>query len=441
MGLLRSLFGNADRDLERVESLIDDGEVSKAIDLARRLLKADGGRLREQAAKMLLRATTAAIEQAEERATAMEEAGHLDDAVEWLEGALDRLSGADAELGSRRPEIEKRLDDLRGRAVEQSANELEEDLMAAAAVPAVEASSEVELEEELDEYRTLTDTLGDQLAQLYAEQPEAFRRAVVAISQGNGEAALGELETLDEKDPLVALERGRARLLMGSYREAREDFEAAWPTFGDEPLDHHGLLSLPLLWSDAAIGEGDSEAIVERLIDIEEARWASPLLTEHLARALIDCAREEEAIELLESATEEFVGQPVFPFLQASVLVDRSDPEAAIDLLESSVRASTRQGAGSPRIHPPSMELLVRLLIEHEGDPARAYELLNMAAYAAGGVTASLATLRARLLRRDGREEEAVAADSVAAKLAALEGDQPTLSDAPDLPAGKRPVL
>ena len=76
-----------------------------------------------------------------------------------------------------------------------------------------------------------------------------------------------------------------------------------------------------------------------------------------------------------------------------------------------------------------------------KGDPARAYELLDMAAHAAGGVTASLATLRARLLRRDNREAEAVAADSVATQLAALEREQDAQSHLPDLHGGKRSVL
>ena len=434
MGLLRSLFGNADRDLERAESLVERGEAAQAIDLATRLLDADGGRLRGRAEQLLLRATKAAVEQAEEKASAMEEAGHLDDAVEWLEIALARLPDPDAEVGKRRPEIEERLGELRGRLAAQAANELEEGLMAAAAAPAPEATSDLEL----DDFQMLADTLTDDLALLYGKQPEAFRRAVVALSQGRAEAAIGELETLDEKDPLVALERGRAHLLIGSYRQAREDFEAAWPTFGDEPLDHQGLLSLPILWCDAATGEGDSEAIVERLIDLEESRW-SPLLTEYLARALIDCAREEEAIELLRSATDAFAGEPVFPFLLASVLVHRDDSEAAIDLLEPSIRRSARLGPS--RLHIPSMELLARLLIEDGGDPARASELLDMAAHAAGGVTAPLATLRARLLRSDGREAEAVAAESVATKLAALEREQHAPSDLPDISVGERPVL
>lgn len=366
----------------------------------------------------------------------MEEAGHLDDAVEWLEIALSRLAEADGELANRRPEIEKRLGELRGRLAARAANELEENLRAAAVAPDPEATFDLEL----DEYQTLVDTLRDDVALLYTEQPEAFRRAVVALSRGDAEAAINELETLDQKDPLVALERGRARLLFGSYRQAREDFEAAWPTFGDEPLDHQGLLSLPLLWCDATAGEGDSEAIVEQLIDFEASRW-SPPLSEHLARALVDCAREEEAIELLESATDTFVGEPVFPFLLASVFVDRDESKAAIELLETSVRKSTRVGAGSSRLHIPSMELLARLLIEGRGDSARAYEILDIAAHAAGGVTASLATLRARLLRRDGREAEAAAAESVANQLAAQEREQNTRSDLPEISGGGRPVL
>ena len=87
------------------------------------------------------------------------------------------------------------------------------------------------------------------------------------------------------------------------------------------------------------------------------------------------------------------------------------------------------------------MELLARLLIEDGGDPARASELLEMAAHAKGGLTASIATLRARLLRRDGREAEAVAAESVATKLEALERERLAQSDLPEIRAGERPVL
>ena len=331
MGLLRTLFGNVDRDLARAESLVDRGEAPKAIDLATRLLDADGGRVRARAERLLLRATQAAVEQAEEKASAMEEAGHLHDAVEWLEVALDRLAEAHAEPGDRRPEIEERLGELRARLEAQAANELEEGLLAAAAAPAPEATSDLQL----DDYQTLADTLRDDLAPLYAEQPEAFRRAVLALSQGRADEALAELEALDEKNPLVSLERGRARLLTGRYRQAREDFEAAWPTLGDEPLDHQGLLSVPLLWCDAVSGEGDSEAIVKRLLDLEEV-YSSPGLSEYLAQALIDCEREEEAVDLLQGATDAFAGEPVFPFLLASVLVHRADSEAAIDLLETS---------------------------------------------------------------------------------------------------------
>jgi hypothetical protein len=87
------------------------------------------------------------------------------------------------------------------------------------------------------------------------------------------------------------------------------------------------------------------------------------------------------------------------------------------------------------------MELLARLLIEGRGDSARAYEILDIAAHAAGGVTASLATLRARLLRRDGREAEAAAAESVANQLAAQEREQNTRSDLPEISGGGRSVL
>jgi predicted Zn-dependent protease len=205
---------------------------------------------------------------------------------------------------------------------------------------------------------------------LYRDRPPAFRRALVDLAEPAdadlAAAAIDGLVAASPDDPVLRLERARWRLARGEAAEAREDLEAAWEAFGDEPLDLGGHLSIPVLWCEVAMAEGDHAAVLERLEARGELTLSHPDLSGFYATALIAAGELEEARRFLAESLEHFPRRPEIAYLLAGILLRGGDAPAAIALLERSLRVC---GAGcAPRdLHAPSLRLLAAALAERGG--------------------------------------------------------------------------
>ena len=441
MGLLKRLLGDHSGDPARIEKLIEDGNTDRAIELARRLSKADGGRFRDRAEALLVRALEAAVERRRERARLMCGQGHDQDAMEYLEAALEDVQHASADFQQRvRPELESTLSELRQRLSDAAVVAHRQEIGGRAAAPSSDEADQAAVDVG---YEVLVDMMRDDIAALYREQPPEFERAVLALSEGEAERSLTLLEPLGDA-PIVELQRGRAHLLEGNFEQARQSFERIWRELGEEALDLQGTLSVPDLWSEAALAQGEHEAIVGRVSELARPQAGRPLIVAAFADALIALERRQAAEEHLRAATRAFPGDPGFSYRLAGVLLEGGETSAAIEVLEQSVKLSTRPGScgpAGPRLHPPSLELLAELMLDAaDCDSDRIAELLDIAATARGGVTAKLARLGAAVARRNGDEETALANERLAEQID-RQGELARSEAAPTLRATERPPL
>lgn len=295
MGLFDRFFRkDPGAELSRAEELLAAGRAYDALHAARRAEElaagpeGDGVRLRAREVEGLAREVlvASALEEAD-RAEADED---YDDAAEWVASALEHLTadGATAPLAK---ELRRRLQGLRARAREVARQPLllrrqEGDEEAEPAGP-----DPLDLE---IHFGTLVGTLDEEVADRhYLHRPIPFQQAYVELNEGRLEEALAALDALaaaEPDDPVVRLERGRARLLTGDPAGARQDFEAAWPALGDGPLDASGELSVPALWAGAALAAGEPEAVVERLADLAGPDGEDPQLLALRVQALLEVA-------------------------------------------------------------------------------------------------------------------------------------------------------
>ena len=88
MGLFSRMFGNPESDLERAEALLAKGEVAQALKLASKVAGQADGPLLERARVTARQAQTARMKAAVEKADRCE-ATHPQDAIDWLEMAID----------------------------------------------------------------------------------------------------------------------------------------------------------------------------------------------------------------------------------------------------------------------------------------------------------------------------------------------------------------
>lgn len=421
MGWLERLRGGGgERRLAQAEECFAGGELGRAIELAERVAsRAEDSGLAARAQALARRARDARAEASIAKAQASQDEGFLEDAVEWLLGALEDIpeEAARAPVRRRLDRLEKEIAERGRRRARLSDPEAED-----GGLPG-DGPETLEIEPDML-YDTLVAMLREDLAEAYAERPEAFRHAYVELNEGDAAGALRAFEALAAEsgdpgagdDPILRFELGRARLATGAHGDARADFEAVWPVLGEEPIEASGSMSVPVLWADAALAGGDAEGVVDRLETLAVSSRASAELAERFGEALLAAGRLDEAADYLASASAIFPAQAALPRLEAEALARAGQRERAIERLERAVAPSCVGGCSRSPMHLPSMRLLISLRLDDErSDPARAGELLELVAYHARRLSAEDHRQRARYYRRLGDSEAAEAAEVAAA--------------------------
>ena len=225
--------------------------------------------------------------------------------------------------------------------------------------------------------------LVEEVGDLYDQRPAAFRTAYIDLNEGRVTEALAAFEALAATvpaDPVLQLELGRCRLMLGDPAAALADFEAVWETFGDDSIDLSGEVSLPGLWAEAKLALGDASSVLERLAPLAQPSADRPTLSYHYAHALL-AVDSAETRGFLASAASRFTGQPMFPYLLAGVLARSGDRQEAIECLEMAIAPSCASGnCKTPPKHLPSLRALVALYLEEESGAARVHQLLEFLA-------------------------------------------------------------
>ena len=379
MGWLdRLLKKDPAEELERARGWLADGDAVRALESARRLERSRDMAVRSQAASLLQQARDALVARTLDNARTAEKAGDPADAADWIRAALQHLGE-----GVQQAELEARLEVLE-RQIESAPP---------STLTGVEKHDEPEpaaFELDLEtRYEMLVGMFTDEMARRYENPSPELRQAVVDVNEGHAEVAVGRLDELVARNPaspVLHFERGRARLMLAQWAGAREDLEAAWSRLGDEPVDRAGGLSVPLLWAEAALGQGDPGAVLDRLREPAAPEARNPDLSALYTRALLESGRRDEARDLLIRLRELYPERQDFPHALADLLAAEGQHGAAIRVLELAVKPSCATGRCSkPPLHLPSLRLLTELYLEAKGPLSRIEELMVWISYAQGG--------------------------------------------------------
>lgn len=417
MGLLDRLFKKDPVEvLGRAEALLADGHAYQALQRVREVTKTP--EVAARVSELERRCRLALADKALEEAGFMEEEGELEDAADWVRTAIGQLEEAGVEDG-REPELRRRLKDLRDRAREVKRQRETGGLLGRWAEEDEELQGPDPLSLEVL-FDTLVGTLRDDVADRYLHRPLPFQQAYVDLNEGRleeAEAAFDALLAEDPGDAVARLERGRVRLLAGNAAGAREDFEAAWPALGDEPLDQARELSVPTLWAEACLGQGDADAVIEGLSGLAGFAEDAPIddadVAAVYARALVAANRLADARAYLEQAALRFDGRQDLVVLLAGVLKRSGEVDRAIAVLERSIAPSCATGGcAKPPLHVPSARLLARLYLDRTADgeepPKRVGGLLALIVQAQGGqATTDDLRLLIRFQHANGLDDEA----------------------------------
>ncbi len=388
MGLFDRLFTpDPHRTLERAKKLLDRGEATEALRLARRAAAADALTYRSRAEEVIRRAQEILVDAALARAALAEESEYFEDAAEWIRTALEHV-----EDEGRRQELEERAAAFLERVAEA------EKVQKRFVLPEPDSPDEAAegpvayVEPELDpdaHYEALVGMLDEDVAERYEERPEPFRRAFLQLNQGQPRGALPALDELVGKhpeDPVYRLERGHCRLLVGEFEGACEDLEAVWEAFGDEPLDQGRTYSVPGFWAEAMLGRGKPAELLERLNEVAVPPECDHGLCYQYAVGLMAVERFEEARGYLLGVMSHFIQVPDFPHLLALALYKLGQTQAAIDTLERAIAPSCAAGScRRPAMHLPSFRDLTWFYLVEGRELDRVRRLLSMIAQALGG--------------------------------------------------------
>lgn len=423
--------------LDRASELVDTKPL-EALRLLEDVARKAEEPFRTRALDLRSRAADRRMSELREKASKSEEEGFFEDAAEWLRASLD-LPIDDA----LRQSVEAEILELERRADALELDEMERQRAASTA-----ADFDLPNDEE-QAFEVLVGMLDDDVAPRYlrAGEHEVFRRAFLALHDGRTAEALEALEEAVEElgeTPEVRFERARARLVEGNLVGAREDLEAIWESFGDEPLDAAQTLSVPGLWAEAMLELGELEAMVARLDGVADPSYGDPALCARFSRGLVETGDLDRAADFLERCCAAFKRDPGFAFLLSEVLARRDDRSGAIEVLEVSIAPSCAGGScGAPGKHLPSFRRLVELHLA-EGGPEnlqRVDSLLNHLAHAQqGALPPGDLRLLAAFHAAAGREQEAAEAGRQADELEAAgdtgeEGVRPVA--APSLAPGR----
>ena len=412
MGMFsRLLRRDPEKLVQKGEERLAAGDALRALHFAQDALastdRSTNPAVQEGAQALETRAREAFMTGALDKALRARDAGIPEEAVEWLETALDHCRD-----DVQRQEIEALLVPQRRLVEEQNSQDpppppprsrtspaggalgggsggsLAGGSIMGGAIAEVVSDDEQEAEErdggDLEDsddftlYDTLVEMLADGVGERYRGRPETFQRAVVALNEGQAKEALDELEPLLEaapEDPVLRLERGRCQLSLGNLEAAAEDFEAVWETFGTDALDRAGELSIPLLWAFARFGQ--PELIVERLGELAAPQRADFGLMECFATALLDTGEAEEALQYLSAVTERFP-RPAFRFLIGRGLVQQGQPQRASRVLEEIIAPACKTGCNRQPLHRPSARALLGIYLGQEETLERAEDIATL---------------------------------------------------------------
>jgi len=364
------------KELDRAEDLLQRDLPVHALEIAERAASRAEPGVRERAAEMVMGARKAVLASVLAKAAAAEAGGDLEDAADWLLAAVEQEPSA-----ARRNELEARRQALLDRAdrAERADGPWPESAQTLTVIADEAAAADVEFQ-----YETLIAMLGDETRVLYENRPVDFKQAFVDLNEGRTAAALEAFERLAEsvpEDPVVRLERGRARLLSGDPAAARSDFAEAWEAFGETLLDTNRSLLVPALWAEASLAAGHASEVAERLEPLASPATGDPELCRLYATALLGTGRLDRAVAHLEAVLSLQPGDPELNLLLAQALASAGDTERAIAGLELAVAPSCAGGGCSrPAAHLPSFRLLARLHLEHGEGAERARELMALVA-------------------------------------------------------------
>lgn len=375
------------KELDRAEDLLQRDLPVPALEIAQRAASRAAPGVRERAGAMVVAARQAVLASLLAKAATAEAGGDLEDAADWLLAAVEQEPSP-----VRRDELETRRRALLDRADRADAPWPQS--AQTSTVTADEATADIEFQ-----YETLIAMLDDESRALYEDRPVDFKQAYVDLNEGRTAAALEAFERLAEparadavpedavhKDPVVRLERGRARLLCGDPAAARRDFAEAWEALGETVLDTHASLSVPALWAEASLAAGHAAEVAERLEPLASPATGDRELCRLYATALLGSGRRDRAVAHLEAVLPRLPGDPELNLLLARALASAGDTERAIAGLELAVAPSCAAGGCSrPAVHLPSLRLLARLHLEHGAGPERARELMAVVANAQQG--------------------------------------------------------
>jgi tetratricopeptide (TPR) repeat protein len=413
MGFLDRIFKkDPGEQLERARRLLQDGEALRALGIVSRLAEEEWTQA-AAARELLGEARAQVISNARERARQAEADGYPEDALEWLEGAMEHATATEQEA------LEREMERLHGALEARAEEEYEPE-------PEVEEPEEAPFELDAEGYfDTLLGTLSDRVVKQYAQRSPEFREAFVALNGGDprgAQAILNQLVEREPEDPIVRFERGRCHLMLGDHEAAQQDFEAAWKRLGNEPLDLNGQLSVPLLWAETLLVQNRPWPVIERLEEAAQPESGNPELTSHYAEALLQAEAWERARDFLMGAVSHFPGQTRFSFFLATALHRLDQREVAIDCLEAAIAPSCATGnCNRPPMHLPAMRLLTELHLE-TGELERARELIDLAVIGQRGERQGADyALLARYHEARGESEEAQRAAAEAQRLRMLE--------------------
>lgn len=386
MGLFSFLFGgDPGAELDKAAGYLETGDPVRALEVARKVEKRGQPAHAMRAQELVSRAQDALVARSVERSREAEEAGDWEDAADWLRAGLERVKDP-----TQRADLESRLRRVLDRLEEQREEGLAGSRLFGGAAGGPE---EDEFAWDLEtHYLTLIDTLKPEVMKRYEDRPEAFQRAFVALNEGQLEEARRQLDALVAEsaggDAVLRFERGRARLVTGDARGAREDFEAAWTVLGDDLLDSADSLSVPSLWAEATLETGDPGTVADRLADVAVVRGQDTDLRtlELRGRALLELERYDDARRMLAPAAARFPQHGALPHLLAQALVALGEPELAIHCLETALAPSCSGGRCSgPPPYVPSLRMLSTLYLQQGKKIDRVRELLAFSAQAQGG--------------------------------------------------------
>jgi predicted Zn-dependent protease len=376
MGLFSKNWG---KELDRAEDLLQRDLPVPALEIAERAARKAGPGVRERAEALATSARKAVLTSVLAKAAAAEGAGDLEDAADWLLAAIEQEPGA-----LRRNELE-----VRRKALLDRADRADKPWPAQARTLDVVADEATSPGDVSFHYETLITMLTDEVRPLYESRSARFQEAFIALNEGRAEGALAAFDELAEAtpdDPVLRLERGRARFLSGDAAAARSDFAAAWEALGDEALDTGGSLLVSALWAEASLAAGHAPDVVERLEPLASASTGDPELCRLYATALLDTGRLDQAVGHLEAVLSLVPGDPELNLLMAQALAAGGENDRAIAGLEQAIAPSCAGGScARPAPHLPSFRLLARLHLGDGGDPERARELMARVADAQRG--------------------------------------------------------